>query len=162
MGRFLRVGPIARRCCGQATAEFAVALPIFLLLVCATLDFGRLFFEQMTLQHAMREAGRYAVTGNKLAGTDPNTGQPYTRIQSIIQIAQNAVAGLDVSGINISSVDGGAGSAGGPSDTVTISLTTNLKLITPVIASYFGPNGIYTFTVSTTFKNEPFDPSQTN
>jgi Flp pilus assembly protein TadG len=144
---------------GQTTVEFALALPIFLLLICATLDFGRLFFEQMTLQYAMREAGRYAVTGNTLPGTNPSTGLPYTRIDSIKQIAQNAAAGLNVSSINISSVNGGPGSAGGPNDFVTISLTTSLQLITPIISSYFGPNGLYTFTVSTTFKNEPFNPS---
>lgn len=147
---------------GQSSVEFALALPLFLLLICGTLDFGRLFFEEMTLQHAMREAGRYAVTGNKMSGTNPNTNQPYTRIDSIIQIAQKAAAGLDVSGIKISSVEGGNGSAGGPNDTVTISLTTYLKLITPLIARFFGPNGTYTIIASTTFKNEPFDPSQTN
>jgi Flp pilus assembly protein TadG len=147
---------------GQSLVEFALIAPLFFLLIFGVLDFGRLFFSQMTLQHALREAGRYAVTGRRLSGTDPKTGQAYTRVGSIKQIAENAASGLNVTSISISSVQGGNGSAGGPGDTFTVSLTTNLKLITPIIGQFFGPNGTYTFTVSTTFKNEPFDPSQTN
>jgi Flp pilus assembly protein TadG len=147
---------------GQSLVEFALLAPVFFLLVFGVLDFGRVLFTQMTLQHALREAGRYAVTGRRLPGTNPKTGNLYTRIESIKQIAQNAAAGLSVVNISISSVLGGNGSAGGPRDTVTVSLTTNLKLITPMIGRYFGSTGVYTFTVSTTFLNEPFNPSQTN
>lgn len=56
---------------------------------------------------------------------------------------------------------GGTGSAGGPGDTLIISLTTNLKLMTPIVAQYF-KNGTYTFTVAVSFKNEPFPPGNTS
>jgi hypothetical protein len=69
--------------------------------------------------------------------------------------------GASVSNVQISSLGGGAGSAGGPGDTVTVSLTTNLKLMTPFISAFF-PNGTYTFTSSATVQNEPFSPSNTN
>lgn len=139
--------------------EFAMIAPLFFLLVFGVIDFGRLFFTQMTLQHALREAGRFAVTGRKLQ--DPQ-GQDMSRFDSIIQVARNAAAGLDVQNIQISSQQGGNNSAGGPGDTVTVALTTNLKLITPIIGQYFGPNGVHTSTAKTTFKNEPFPPAQTN
>src|SRR5437899_784452 len=48
---------------GTAAVEFALVAPLFLLLVFGILDFGRLFYVQETLQHALREAGRFAVTG---------------------------------------------------------------------------------------------------
>jgi Flp pilus assembly protein TadG len=148
---------------GQATVEFAVVVPLFLLLVFGVFDFGRLFFTQMTVQHAVREAGRFAVTGNHQ--TDPNNPrQTLSRVDSIIQVAKNAAAGIDLSGIQISSVNGGhkgLGRAGGPGDTVTISFTVSLKLITPIISRLFGPDGVYTFTASTSFKNEPFPQQQT-
>ena len=147
---------------GQSLVEFALVAPLFFLLIFGVLDLGRVLFTQMTLQHALREAGRYAVTGNHLPGTDPNTGSAYTRINSIKQIAKKAAAGLDVTSITISSASGGSGSAGGPQDTVTVSLTTSLKLITPLIGRYFGTNGVYAFTVGTTFRNEPFPPANTN
>jgi Flp pilus assembly protein TadG len=142
---------------GQSLVEFAMVVPLFFLLIFGMIDIGRAFFVQVTLQNAMRQAGRFAVTGNHLT----QGGTNLTRVASIIQIAQQAAVGTDISSIQISSAQGGAGSAGGPSDTVTISLTSNLQLITPMIGQFFGPNGIYTFTVSTTFRNEPFNPSQT-
>lgn len=155
------LGELLKSNSGQSLVEFALMSIIFFLAVFGILDFGRVFFTQMTLQHALREAGRYAVTGRHLPGTNPNTHNPYTRIESIKQIAQNSAAGLSISSISVSSVQGGSGSAGGPRDTMTVSLTTDLQLITPMIGRYFGPNGKYTFTVKTTFLNEPFNPSQT-
>jgi len=152
-----------RQRAGQATVEFALVLPLFVLLAFGVIDFGRLFFTQMTVQHAMREAGRFAVAGNHL--DDPkHPGKDLSRVDSIIQVAQNAATGIDVSGIHISSLEGGdhgPSRAGGPGDTVTISITVNLKLITPIIGQFFSPDGVYTFTASTTFKNEPFPAEQT-
>ena len=144
---------------GASIAEFALVVPLFLLLLFGVMDFARLFYVEVTLQNAVRQAGRYAVTGNHMP--DPqHQGQNLSRVNSIIQVAQNAADGLDVSAIQVSSLGGGQGSAGGPGDTVTISLTTNLKLMTAFVAQYF-TNGTYSFTVSVTFKNEPFPPSDT-
>lgn len=144
---------------GQSLLEFALVAPLFLLLVCALLDFGRLFYVEMDLQNAVRQAGRYASTGNHLP--DPNNpGNNLSRVQSIIQTATNNASGLNVSSIQVSSLLGGPGNAGGPGDTVTISMTDNLQLITPLIAHFF-TSGIYTFTVSVSFKNEPFPPANT-
>jgi Flp pilus assembly protein TadG len=147
---------------GQSMVEFAIVAPIFLLLVFAVMEYGRIFFVQMNVQQAVHDAGRFASTGNHLS--DPNNpGSNLSRVQSIIQTIQNeavAVPGVNPSDLKISSVNGGAGSAGGPSDVVTVSLTTNLPLATPLIGLLF-PNGAYTFVASATFKNEPFDPANT-
>jgi hypothetical protein len=115
---------------------------------------------ETTLQNAVRQGGRYASTGNHQP--DPlHPGQNLSRVNSIILVAQQAAMGLNVSNIQISSLAGGAGSAGGPGDTVTLSLTSNVKLLTPIIAHFF-TNGTYTFSVSVSFKNEPFPPSSTS
>jgi len=147
---------------GQSAVEFAIAAALLFLLVFAITDFGRLFYTQTTLQYALREAGRFAVTGRHLP--DPmNPNQTLSRVDSIIETAQKYAMGLDVSNITISSPEGGSTQpAGGPRETIIISLTTDLRLITPYISRFFGTNGVYRFTVSTTFLNEPFDPSQTN
>ncbi len=129
-------------------------------LVLACFEFATLMYSQITLQNAVREAGRYAMTGNHLA--DPNNpGHNLSRTASITQVAQNAAMGLNVSNIQISSVVGGANNAGGPGDTVTISLTANLPLVTGLIGQYFN-HGEYMTTVSATFRNEPFAPGNTN
>jgi len=143
---------------GQSLVEFALTVPLFLLLVFGVLDFGRLFFTQMTVQHAVRQAGRFAVTGRHL--TD-GQGTPLTRVNSIKQVVQQSAPSIQSGDIQISSVNGGTGSAGGPSDTMTISVTYRLQIITPLVAPFF-PNGEYAFTARTTFKNEPFPPELTN
>jgi len=142
---------------GQALVEFAIVASLLVLLVFGIMDFGRLLFAQMTLQHAIREAGRFAVTGNKLPDpSDPS--RTLSRVDSIKEVARRNAVGLDVSGIDVSSPNG-AGTAGGPGQNVTISMNQSLRLITPIVAQFFS-GGQYSFFLRTTFKNEPFPPSQ--
>jgi Flp pilus assembly protein TadG len=144
---------------GQTLLEFAFVLPMALMLIFAVVDFGHLFYVQMMTQNAVQQAGRYAVTGNHMS--DPNNpGQNLSRVASIIQVAEQAAPGVNFSGISISSQHGGSGNAGGPGDIVTVSLSTSMQLITPLIGRFF-PNGTYNFTVSSTFMNEPFPPGNT-
>ena len=140
--------------------EFVLVAPLYFLLVFAVMDFGRMFFVQMNLQQAVQEAARYASTGNHMA--DPNNaGQNLSRIASIVADVQQMAIGASVTNVQISSLGGGSGSAGGPGDMVTVSLTTNLKLMTPLVSAFF-PNGTYTFTSSATCQNEPFSVANTN
>ncbi len=151
----VKLGRAIRARSGNSMVEFALVAPLFFLLTFGILDYGRLFYEQETLQYAMRQAGRFAVTGQN-SGTN--------RVTAIIQVAENAAAGLINSG-NINSIvitSGGVTNfAGNPSQEMTITMVSNLKLITPGIAAFF-PNGTYTFTNSVTFRNEPFSPSHAN
>ncbi len=48
---------------GQTLAEFALTLPILLMLTFGIIEFGRLFQSWVTLQNAAREAARYTTTG---------------------------------------------------------------------------------------------------
>jgi Flp pilus assembly protein TadG len=144
---------------GQQLVEFAMIVPLFFFLIFAVLDLGHIFYIEMTLQNAIRQAGRYAVTGNSGYNGAAN------RLQSIQQVAQQESIGL----INAGSVEVGVvtnpvsggpaeiiwGTAGGPSDTVIVELSTTVPFFTPMIGAFF-PNGGDTITVSTTFKNEPF------
>ena len=45
---------------GQALAEFALLLPVLLLLMFMAVDFGRLFFSYIAINNAAREATYYA------------------------------------------------------------------------------------------------------
>ena len=150
---------------GQSAVEFALSLPVFFLLIFTVMDFGRMFFVQENIQRAIAEGARYASTGTHEAGTSPSTGKAYTRIASIQDyVTQQASIpismGATLSALQVSSVSGGSGSAGGPQDIETISLTTTLPLMTPFVSRFF-PNKQYTFTASATVQNEPFPPTQT-
>ena len=134
---------------GQSAVEFAIAVPVVLVLFMGIFDFSRFFYTKITLQHAIHEAARFAVTGSTL---DDDLGNPMTRAESITSVIQDRAASLDldVDQLIVDPSDGG-----GPSDIVTVTGTFRFHFITPGIKHLF-PNGTYDFTVSTALKNEPF------
>jgi Flp pilus assembly protein TadG len=147
------LGQAPRRQRGQSLVEFAVVAPLFFLLVFGITDFGLMFFRLETLQFAVREAGRYAVTGQGGTGA--------TRVAAIEAVAAKYAEGVPYT-INV--ISGGVTNttAGGPRDMVTVQLISKYYFITPLIGKFFpghdgtGNGGYYAFTVSTTFMNEPF------
>jgi Flp pilus assembly protein TadG len=144
---------------GEGLVEFALALPMGLLLMFAVIDLGRYYFVRETLEHAVRMAGRYAVTGQ--------SSPPLNRVNSIEAVAATNAVGLDTTAVNVSSSAVGSsiwtnGYAGAPGDNVKISLTTTVGFFTPGIGRYFGASQSNTFTVSVTFRNENFPVSQEN
>ncbi len=144
---------------GQTIVEFALVFILFMFLVFGVFDFGHLFFVKMNVQNAVQEAARFASTGNHLP--DPNNaGQDLSRVDSITSTLQHASLGADITNVQISSVNGGTGSAGGPGDTMTITVTASTHLLTPLLSGLF-PQGRYVFTSSVTIKNEPFPASST-
>ena len=73
---------------------------MFLMLICGVVDFSHIFYMEMTVQNALRQAGRYASTGNHLP--DPNNaGQNLSRVNSIIATAEQAAPGFTFTNINI-------------------------------------------------------------
>ncbi len=144
---------------GQTILEFAVVFLLFMFLVFGVFDFGHLFFVQMAVENAVQEAARFGSTGNHLP--DPNNpGSNLSRVDSIIATLQQSPVAADITNVQISSLNGGTGSAGGPGDMETITVTASVPLLTPLIAQMFS-NGTYTFTSSVTIKNEPFPASET-
>ncbi len=156
---------------GQTLVEFAIAAMVFLLLLFATIDFGYLYYVKVTLQNAVRQAGRYAITGSCSAGTDCFVTGTTDRYHSIIQVALAYSFGLiSASDVSITCLPppigrsggcpGYGGGAGGPGDTVMITATYQWNPVTALISKFF-TNGSYTFSVSATFKNEAFPPPAT-
>jgi len=55
---------------GQAIVEFALAALIFFSLLFAIIDLCIMLYVNLTMQHAVREGARYAITGQSNLGTD--------------------------------------------------------------------------------------------
>ena len=55
----------ARPARGQALVEFALVLPVMLLLLLLAVDFGRLFFTYIAVNNAAREATSYAARARR-------------------------------------------------------------------------------------------------
>ncbi len=162
LGKAGLLKPLKRNesCRGQTLIEFALVAMVFFLLTFVVIDYSWLMFSRMNLQDAVREAGRYASTGNHVP--DP-TGGAYSRVASITQVFDRNAAPVVVTNctIGVSSAAGGVGSAGGPGDTVTITATCAIPLMTPGM-QWFPKNYTFNFVASSSFVNEPFPPSETS
>jgi len=76
---------------GQTIVEFALMLPIFLLLVTGLFDVARAVWQENTLAYAAREGTRYAIVRGSGAGTDavyPSNTQP------VIDRVRNSAIGV--------------------------------------------------------------------
>lgn len=153
---------------GQTTVEFALAALLFFSMLFAIVDFAFLFYVNLTMQHAVREGTRYAVTGQSTLGPD--------RRSALIQKIKDSSNGLydknlhvpkdpEISVITPSKVSftnytgtPTTGDPGKPNDMIIVSLTYTWHLLTPILRPFF-PGGNYTFTVKSTMANEGFPTS---
>ena len=121
---------------GQAMVEFALILPIFLLILCGILDFGWLFYNQLSLNNACREGARYAVV-NTADGADT---------QAIINHIENTTTtvfandGVDITVTYSSPSDPTAGD-------ITVTLEADISFFTPVLSTVLGKEKTITSTV---------------
>lgn len=145
---------------GQTLVETAISVSLLLLLVMGIIDFGYLFSTKVTLQNAVRQGGRYAITGQCITGSGGSCS--LTRYNSIMQTVEDASLGrLNSSQIRLTCTDKGGGcpnQAGGPGDVVIITVTYPYHFMTGPIGAFFSSQS-YTITVSSTFTNEIFSPS---
>lgn len=145
---------------GAVAIEFALASIVFFTVLLAVMDFAILGFVNLTMQHAVREGARYAVTGRD--DLDPGGEEHNPRYRAVIQkIRQMSIGFFDrvvdpAEDITITDVGGSEkGDFGGPGETVVIKLNCTWPLVTPLIKPFF-PGGEYHFTVGATMRNELF------
>jgi len=85
---------------GVTIVEFALVLPLLLVLIFTIIDFGLYFFAQHTVQFATREGVRLALVGRTL--TDAS-GDPLSREGSIVKmITDKAAVAISPSALQIS------------------------------------------------------------
>lgn len=123
---------------GQSTVEFALLLPVLLMLVVVALDFGRVFFTYVQLTNAAREAAAYAA-GNP---TDA-TGMASRATQEANAQGQGGEGAMTVSascadqmGYAIDCASAAAGSGAG--NTITVTAAEQFSFLTPLVNSFFG------------------------
>ncbi|MGH7658216.1 MAG: TadE family protein, partial [Gemmatimonadales bacterium] len=72
---------------GGTLVEMAISIPIVIMMMMGIFEFSRLYYTRVTVQHAVREAARFAVTGNTM--DDADTGDPLTRAESIKRVIRD-------------------------------------------------------------------------
>jgi Flp pilus assembly protein TadG len=149
---------------GAATVEFALTATLFLAVLFALIDFAYLFWGNLSMAHAVREGARYAVTGQ--SGLDPSPqGTAQDRCDAAVEAIKNQSMGFyarvsPVVTFKTLNSDGSitlvpVNSCAASNQIIVISIANTLPLLTPFLKPFF-TNGKYTFTVSTTMKNEGF------
>lgn len=121
---------------GQAMVEFALILPIFLLILCGIIDFGWLFYNQLSLNNACREGARYAVV---------NTAEDAST-QAIINHIENSTTtvfandGVDIEITYTAPNDPTSGD-------IKVTLEAEISFFTPVLSTVMGKEKTITSTV---------------
>lgn len=120
-GRLTGTGDADR---GAAAVEFALLLPVLLLLVFGIIDFGRAINAQITLTQAAREGARLAALG-----------QP-----DVVSRTQAAATGISPVTVTVTACPAGAG----PGADAVVSTSYSFTFATPIgaIAAMFGGSGI--------------------
>jgi Flp pilus assembly protein TadG len=121
---------------GQSMVEFALILPIFLLILCGIIDFGWLFYNQLSLNNACREGARYAVVH-----TEENA-DTQAIINHIENLSTNVFAndGVDIKVTYSAPSDPTAGD-------ITVSMEADISFFTPVLSTVLGKEKTITSTV---------------
>jgi PKD repeat protein len=134
-------GPVGRpphRTRGQALVEFALVIPVMLLLVVGGLDAGRLFFSWIEVSNSAREAAAYAAgnptdtTGIVAHANQESNSQRQGGEGSLI--VTSSCANPSGSTIACSTAMGGNGTG----NTITVRATRPFAFLTPIIGGILG------------------------
>ncbi len=148
---------------GQAAVEMTFAFFLFFTIFMAIVEFSHLLYAKVTVQHALRSAGRYMVTGQT---TKDAFGVDIPRDQKVHDVfcANVIEAGVmcpnlpsfhftcpELPGLNPPCTTPG-GAAG---QTVIVTVTVFKPAMFPFFNQFFPAGGV-PLDLSTTWKNEPF------
>jgi len=146
-----------RRGHGQALLEFALSLPIFLLLLVALFDAGRAVFAFNTLTNAAREGARLAIVNQD--------------VPTIVARAKNQTAIVELNDPSVrvhfynTALDGSADTTDPCSPIAVgclaiVSFEATYEPITPLISNFMFPSGV-TFTARSELSVEYSRPNST-
>lgn len=128
---------------GQGAVEFILVFPVVLVLMFGLFEFSRYYFTRISVQHAVREATRYAVTFRTTAGMDRPTS-----------IKNEVTSRTDDIGVAVEDVTLDPADGGDPLEIVRVTATFRYRWIMPWIKDLV-PNEVSEFEVTTAYRNEP-------
>ena len=142
-------GSHARRSRGQAVVEFALILPVLMLLFAAILDLGRIAFAQVAITNAAREgAFQASVTPDSYSAGQPCPADGLSNLvicRTVLEARGSSVV-IEPTSIDLQCTP--TGCADGIGHTVAVRVTTKFQLLTPVLTLFFGGGRDITLTAS--------------
>jgi Flp pilus assembly protein TadG len=146
---------------GQSLVEFALMLPVLLVVLSAAIDLGRLAYARVTIANVAREASFQAAQTptSYLAGQPCDSANTNANLVICRAILESTGSVVTVAPADIAlSCDPSCGKAMG--NTVTVTVTGQFNLLTPVMAAFFGGTTI-TFTSTSTNQISALPPMPT-
>lgn len=114
---------------GVVAAEFALLLPVFLLILFGIIEFGMLMYGREVVTNAAREGARAGIV----------QGPPKRTAGEITTIANNYLTGTGISQADVTFTPAGAGLTN--PNTLTVTATYNYNFLIPYIPTVVGiPN----------------------
>ncbi len=111
---------------GQSLVEFALILPVFLLIAFGTIDFGLALDASLSVSNAARE-------GARLGTTQPSVAAIESRVRAVAGRLNNATLSISVSCKTAAGAACAGGMAGATSGTsVVVRVTYPYPMITPI------------------------------
>ncbi len=145
---------IKTRSRGQSLVELALILPVFLLFFAAVLDLGRIAAAQVSVENAAREGAFQAA--KTPTDFDSSTGCPANGLTNVIycRIKLESSGGVTISPTDVSVSCNPADCSTGLGNTVTVRVNGHFRLLTPLMAVFFGGNQNVTFSASSVHNRE--------
>ena len=138
---------------GQSFVEFALLLPVMLVLVLGTVDLGRAYFSSVALENAVKEGAFFGAREPECATTTAACADPHN-VESRVEIElngltlQNFVAKCFAPGTTVFTGAGKALATCTDGDLYYVASKTPFTLVTPLISSLVG--GTLTLSSSST------------
>jgi len=126
-----------QRTLGQSFVEFALILPVFLLFLAATLDLGRVFYANITLNNAAREGAFQAAKTPELYVYGQPCNEATNRVVCRVQ-AESAGSMIAIKPADIDMSCNPGTCAEAPGATVTVNVHGTFRLLTPILSFVFG------------------------
>ena len=132
---------------GQSVVEFALIIPVFLVLAATAIDLGRIYYSQITVNDAAREGALEAARnpGSYMANADCTTANK--DLNKVMCRTLNEARGGFVT-VSPTDVVRTCSTATCPpatpafGDTVSITVTGHFTLVTPLLGTFFGGQSI--------------------
>jgi Flp pilus assembly protein TadG len=133
----MKLHRVRRREEAQSLAEFALILPIFLILVFGIIDFGMGLRAYITVAQATREGARYGVVGNSAGtfsagGSGDCNGSTTTNIVGKVCSTLNGLNLTDVQAVTTKCPDTSTSPPCNPGDSIEVHAEFRYHYITPV------------------------------
>ena len=125
---------------GQSLVEFAIVLPVFLVILSAAIDLGRIAYARVTIANVAREASFQAAQ----TPTSYLAGQACDQITNLVicrGILESKGSVITVSPTDIT-LTCSPSCTGAMGNTVSVKATGHFNLLTPVMAVFFGGTNV--------------------